>query len=258
LRDLLRPFAIATNAAQSDHCRLDTILLLLGYLYHIHNNNRIDARLRSTIHNSLEKRWKKVDQDVFILAITFNPYLRKKAFKSGSPFRSTSKLFSLASQVFKRFYGRAPDSFFRRAFSEYLSNTGMWSDERMSLEYFRNNAREHDTYVDMVGIWREKLMSETLSDIDGANGLVVLAMRIMSMVPNSASTERTFSKFGAVHTKARNRMGFEKTRKIVVIDTHIARIHGVAPTYKRKRNEDAHEITNATTPAAFSTPTQDS
>ncbi|THU86616.1 hypothetical protein K435DRAFT_868115 [Dendrothele bispora CBS 962.96] len=44
LRDLLKPFAIATNAAQSDRCQLDTILLLLGYLYHIHNNSHINAQ----------------------------------------------------------------------------------------------------------------------------------------------------------------------------------------------------------------------
>ncbi|KAJ3766723.1 hypothetical protein FB446DRAFT_793841 [Lentinula raphanica] len=37
LCDLLRPFAIATNAAQADNCHLNTILLLLGYLYHTHS-----------------------------------------------------------------------------------------------------------------------------------------------------------------------------------------------------------------------------
>jgi hypothetical protein len=86
LRDLLKPFAIATNAAQSDHCCLDTILLLLGYLYHIHNNTRINGRIRSAIHNSLEKRWKKVDQYIFILAVVLNPYIRKRAFRAGSHF----------------------------------------------------------------------------------------------------------------------------------------------------------------------------
>ncbi|THU82735.1 hypothetical protein K435DRAFT_808052 [Dendrothele bispora CBS 962.96] len=172
LRDLLKPFAIATNAAQSDHCRLNTILLLLGYLYHIHNNSRINARIRSAIHSSLEKRWKKVDQD---------------AFKAGSPFCSTSESFALAAKVFKRFYNKSPDGIFRKAFSEYLAHAGMWSDERMSLEYFSNDARERNTFVDVVSIWREKLMSENLNDVDGANGLVVLVMRIMSMVPNSAN-----------------------------------------------------------------------
>ncbi|THU82318.1 hypothetical protein K435DRAFT_691755, partial [Dendrothele bispora CBS 962.96] len=142
-----------------------------------------------------------------------------------SPFRSTLELFALAAKVFKRFYNKSPDGIFRKAFSEYLAHAGMWSDERMSLEYFSNDARERNTFVDVVSIWREKLMSENLNDVDGANGLVVLAMRIMSMVPNSASTERIFSRFGAVHTKARNRMSAEKTRKIVVLRTHIDRKH---------------------------------
>ncbi|THV00909.1 hypothetical protein K435DRAFT_656298, partial [Dendrothele bispora CBS 962.96] len=255
LRDLLKPFAIATNAAQSDHCQLNTILLLLGYLYHIHNNSRINARIHSAIHSSLEKRWKKVDQDVFILGVIFNPYIRKKAFKAGSPFRSTSELFALAAKVFKRFYNKSPDGIFRKAFSEYLAHAGMWSDERMSLEYFSNDAHERNTFVDVVSIWHEKLMSENLNDVDGANGLVVLAMRIMSMVPNSASTERIFSRFGAVHTKAQNRMSAEKTRKIVVLRTHIDRKHRTAPNYKQKHNQarDEQDILDATTPSNHTT-----
>ncbi|KAK7435546.1 hypothetical protein VKT23_019597 [Stygiomarasmius scandens] len=40
-----------------------------------------------------------------------------------------------------------------------------------------------------------------------------------------------------------------KTRKAVVVDTHMTRIHGSAPTYKKTRNQDAQNIDSAITPA---------
>ncbi|KIK99405.1 hypothetical protein PAXRUDRAFT_8878 [Paxillus rubicundulus Ve08.2h10] len=42
-------------------------------------------------------------------------------------------------------------------------------------------------------------------------------MHILSIVPNTASTERLFSQFGIVHTKLRNWLNPEKVRKQVLI-----------------------------------------
>jgi hypothetical protein len=42
-------------------------------------------------------------------------------------------------------------------------------------------------------------------------------MRVVSIVPNTAATERLFSKFGIIHTKLRNRLHPDKVRKQVVV-----------------------------------------
>jgi hypothetical protein len=52
---------------------------------------------------------------------------------------------------------------------------------------------------------------------NGIAGFVALAMRIVSIVPNTAATERLFSKFGIIHTKLRNRLHPDKVRKQVVV-----------------------------------------
>ncbi|THU81342.1 hypothetical protein K435DRAFT_617015, partial [Dendrothele bispora CBS 962.96] len=218
LRDLLKPFAIATNAAQADHCCMDTVLLLMGYLYHIHSYSRINAR---------------ADQDIFILAVVFNPYIRNKAFRRNHSIRTIGGLWVIVSRVYKRFYDKLPDRDFRRAFTEYISGTGRWSYDGMSLRYHLDDAKAENTFVDRVNVWRE--LVDDPNNYDGANGMVCLAMRICSMVPNSAATERIFSRFGNVHTKTRNRMGAKKTRQIVILSNHIQGIHGAPPTYKRKR-----------------------
>lgn len=45
----------------------------------------------------------------------------------------------------------------------------------------------------------------------------------MSIVPNTAATERIFSKMGAVHTKRRSRLRAERVRKAVVVKDHLDR-----------------------------------
>ncbi|OAX30679.1 hypothetical protein K503DRAFT_806888 [Rhizopogon vinicolor AM-OR11-026] len=39
------------------------------------------------------------------------------------------------------------------------------------------------------------------TSLNGISGLIHLAMHILSIVPNSAATERIFSQFGVIHTK---------------------------------------------------------
>ncbi|KAE9383708.1 hypothetical protein BT96DRAFT_1008867 [Gymnopus androsaceus JB14] len=159
LRDLLQPFAIATNAAQVDSCRLDTILLLLGYLYHIHADRSVDA----------------------CIPLVFNPYIRAQAFKNGSPFQSVAGLWNIVYHTYN-----------------YLAGTGLWSDERMSFKYHSEDAENRNTFVNLVQVWREHQAGDSINE---ANGMVCFAMHIMSMVPNSASTERFFSCMTGTHTK---------------------------------------------------------
>ncbi|KAI0072875.1 hypothetical protein K474DRAFT_1650318 [Panus rudis PR-1116 ss-1] len=64
----LEPLAIAANVSQSTSTRLDQVLLMLANLYRIYGTTTLDEHVRSTIHGSLEKRWKKADQDIYILA----------------------------------------------------------------------------------------------------------------------------------------------------------------------------------------------
>lgn len=102
--------------------------------------------------------------------------------------------------------------------------------------------------MNIVQIWREHAGDSM--DIAGSS-MVDMAMRIESMVPNSAATEHFFSLVTGTHTKVRNRMSAEKARKTVVLKQHIQREHGAPPSYRRKRaHEDkVNQINLATTPA---------
>lgn len=69
---------------------------------------------------------------------------------------------------------------------------------------------------------------------NGVNGLVQMALIILSAVPNSAATERVFCQFGIIHSKYRNRMHPDKVRKITLVKADIAREFGIPKRSKQK------------------------
>ncbi|THU83200.1 hypothetical protein K435DRAFT_689974 [Dendrothele bispora CBS 962.96] len=232
--NLLKLFAIATNAAQADNCHLNTVLLLLGYLYHHHN---------------LEKHWKKVDRDVFVLAIVFNPYICKKAFNKSSHLSAVAGLRNIAVRTFKCFYqDEEPNLEFRSSFSDYLNEISEWTNTEMDLNYFHEQAAKENKPINPLNIWCE-LLPESASDCDGLVGLMRFTICILSMVPNSAGSEQIFSCFGAVHTKARNRMGAQKTQKIVILSQHIQRVHSVVSSRQSQAQNTNAGIIGSTMPS---------
>lgn len=73
----------------------------------------------------------------------------------------------------------------------------------------------------MVAVW-EQLLTE---DNNGRNGLVKLAILLLSIVTNSAGSERGFSKFGIFLTKLRSQLSIQKVRKMNIVDMELKRNH---------------------------------
>ncbi|THU83160.1 hypothetical protein K435DRAFT_571524, partial [Dendrothele bispora CBS 962.96] len=238
LQNMLRPFAIAANLIQADNCRLDTVLFTLAHLYYIHKTSRnIDHRVCNAVIASIEKRWKKADQEIFILAVVFNPYIRSRAFDPSNELASAGRMWNLVRRAYKRFSrGQEPSAEFKECFTAYYRGIGRWSDEHMDLKGSRESANQRGTYVNLVKLWRDFEVEDNSSECsNGANGMVRLAMRILSMVPNSASTERILSRFGSIHTKARSRLHVQKVRKMTIVAQDIERVHGTGPSRYTKQ-----------------------
>jgi hypothetical protein len=97
IKEILEPLAIANNVTQARYTRLDHIGLALGNLYHIYNTPSLEAPIRDRILGSLEKRWRAVDQDVFVLAMHLHPWIRGRCFAKTL---SRSTLYNMADNVF--------------------------------------------------------------------------------------------------------------------------------------------------------------
>jgi hypothetical protein len=127
--------------------------LTLANLYRVFSNEtfQIEDELRTAIINSLEKRWKKADHDVFLLAVILNPYLRTKVFHPHSPYRTMGTLWPIVERLCKRFWnGLVPDREFRRSFSDYLLGLGEWSDDSLRLVDWKEAAKEDVSAISFI------------------------------------------------------------------------------------------------------------
>ncbi|EJD34657.1 hypothetical protein AURDEDRAFT_41180, partial [Auricularia subglabra TFB-10046 SS5] len=239
----LEPLARAANATQGDSARLDIVLVTLANLFYYYSSTAALVReVADAVLRSLEKRWAAADQDIFLLALVLNPYVRLSCFSLRSPFRTPGNICAMAEAAFTRFYGMEPGVEFGDELVSYLTKKGTWSDERMKLKHRKEQAKAERVEVDLIRLWREwtPICDEDDSDstmdmpTTGAGRLALLATRILAMVPNSTSVERIFSLFGIIHTKHRNRLSKHKVRKQTLIRVDTARKFSSGVRQKRK------------------------
>ncbi|KAJ7495202.1 ribonuclease H-like domain-containing protein [Mycena latifolia] len=201
----LEPLAIASNLLQAPTCRLDTVLLCLGNLYRLFDANQDDV--------------------LMILAVFFNPYIRSRAFSPRALPPMT--IYHLLRRAYTRFYGldASTDIEFMTTFHSYCDNADYFSSESMWLNGFRTMYETANKPVDVIAIWRRM---DTGPVLTGRGGFVKLAIRILSMVPNSAGPERAFSIFGITHTKHRNRLDPMKVHKSTTVRMDCQESHRAA------------------------------
>lgn len=121
----LEPLGAAANAIQATFCRLDTVILTFGYLYHIYDRMRDesheDEHACATILNSLEARWAKADQEPFIASIIVNPLYQLTPFSRNSGLHIASAL-GLLKRLYERFFSTEPSIEFSMDVMNYLQH----------------------------------------------------------------------------------------------------------------------------------------
>lgn len=91
---------------------------------------------------SIERRWGKTDQELFILAVFLNPYVRAQFFNTDH--LNFMSLFHMARRAFRRLTKTdlADDSGFLSAFTDYFNSSGDFSRDAMWLDGFRELFKE--------------------------------------------------------------------------------------------------------------------
>ncbi|KAJ7438057.1 hypothetical protein FB451DRAFT_1450004 [Mycena latifolia] len=139
---------------------------------------------------------------------------------------------------------------------EYYDGTGDFSAEAMLLELHSESYRKAKKPIDVIWLWKQ--MEGTICM--GRSGFVKLAIRILSMLPNSACPECAFSVFGITHTKHRNRLNPQKVHDATIVRMDRQKAHiaaGLIPERKSRRfslaDDEAEEeaATNAADAADY-------
>ncbi|KAJ7271620.1 ribonuclease H-like domain-containing protein [Mycena rebaudengoi] len=198
---LLEPLAIASKCMQVPDAGLDQVLLMLGNLYRIYGSSEINSRVRTSLY--------------------LNPYIRGSAFSTKNPALKPISLYNTARALFTRFFDDDPDLDFHAAFFDYGKDTREFSRSYMKLAEMKQLYERENKRVNVVKIWEQL----DTGDTNGRNGLVKLAIWLLSIVANSAGSERGFSKFGIYLTKLRSQLSIQKVRKMNTVDMNLKQNH---------------------------------
>ena len=143
LKSHLEPLARAANVAQAASCRLDQILLIFGSLY-IHYTSLTDNEDKTganAILHSIEQRWAKADQDVFIAAVILNPFVWILPFRASVSFLNLAGILSLLKRLYARFFKEPAPIELHRNLQDYLGSTGpTFHDLQSYMETIKSEA----------------------------------------------------------------------------------------------------------------------
>ena len=144
IKSHIEPLAIAVNIAQGANTRCDQVVLVLGRLYrdyiklrtadrtHPHAVSEDDDHPVTAVIHSIEKRWAKVDQDLFISAFFLNPFINRK-LRNGSNL-TLSVIMGMIHRLYTRVFQTetCPPALLRDLVA-YENRQGMFSDNSWPL-----------------------------------------------------------------------------------------------------------------------------
>ncbi|CDR46874.1 hypothetical protein NBRC10512_003677 [Rhodotorula toruloides] len=230
LVSILQPLAVAANIAQATSCRLDQVFLLFGRLFLQYrqvqqreeaseDTSLLVSEGATRIISSLESRWIKADQEVFLVAALLNPFFGRTRL----PFSAVAHQWAgdTLLSILKRLSttpGRSTDA--RGAFADHL----------LEIEELRQQAERKNASPNPVDVWLVYVGTH------GETSIARLALRVLAVVPNTAANERVFSAWSLIHTKTRNRLGHD-----LVMDAARLRAHLLdnLPQRSRQKRETA-------------------
>ena len=101
---------------------------------------------------SLETRWAKIDQDVFLMAVVLNPYLRLSRFNHENRFLTEVSLWITFRRVYSRMLGEESNSELANNFTEYVHRLGEWYDGSVVLKDISTRAAKDVSFTNLKGV----------------------------------------------------------------------------------------------------------
>lgn len=148
VKTFLEPLAIASNITQADSARVDIVLVTFAFLYIQYSKlfEVEDVKARDAILQSIERRWLKTDQDVFIAGILLNPFHKGRPF-CAAPFSTVAGLYNLLHCLWKRFYYEEPPAELYREYKAYINGTGDFQAMQNFMLGMQSSAEKEVLYI---------------------------------------------------------------------------------------------------------------
>ncbi|KAH9165148.1 hypothetical protein EDB89DRAFT_2077183 [Lactarius sanguifluus] len=221
IKSFLEPLAIASNITQADNAHVDIVLTTFGFLY-IQYSKLLeveDIKAHDAILESIERRWLKTDQDIFVAGVLLNPFHKARPFRA-APFLTVAGLYNLLHRLWRRFYYMDPPTELYIEYKAYISGTGHFQAMHNIMDAMKKSAEKEGTKLNLLEVWG------AMSHADHPlTPLAQMARRILSICPNSASVEHLWSVFGTILTRLRTQLGNKALLNIAELKLYLQEEH---------------------------------
>ncbi|KAG0125093.1 hypothetical protein HOY82DRAFT_493410, partial [Tuber indicum] len=140
-------------------------------------------------------------------------------------------LANVLNNLFTTLFIRKPSlDYLISSFLDYFSCKGDFDEDFWTIvRSIKEISKKEEKEADPTYIWR--LVP------DSAKDLKLLALRLYSVCPNSASCERVLSSFGVIHSKLKNILSLEKVAAIAKVKASL-HVDQKAKNSRLKKMED--------------------
>jgi hypothetical protein len=194
----------------------------------LRNKDPADLPGCTAVINSIEKRWAKADQDIFIVAVILNPFIKTAPFSLQTRLLTQANILSLMKQLYTCFFSISEqDDELKENLQQLFSNLEGYFDETGICEGLSNYIVAIKDHAKLSNYFSDPIMVHKGISIKGEQPppLFKLAYHILSICPNSASCKHLFSVFGNMLTKFRNRLRNKTLTSLAELKMHIRDEH---------------------------------
>lgn len=123
----LQPLAIAANLLQATHCRLDQVLIVLAALYYEYSLlvDQESVLVKEALLSSINRRWEKADQPIYIAAVILNPLIKTQIFANIQQV-TVNGIYNIFARLWTRFTNQIPPPDLITQTKDYFSNKGIF------------------------------------------------------------------------------------------------------------------------------------
>lgn len=108
-----------------------------------------DSVARDAIINSIEARWAKSDQEVFVATILVNPFYRTQPFVP-LPCFNQAQIRVLFTRLYHRFYTAQPPAIFIQHTYDFLIGKGQFNDLDGQVKYELEVAAQEASFISFL------------------------------------------------------------------------------------------------------------
>ncbi|KAL5236974.1 hypothetical protein ACI65C_004384 [Semiaphis heraclei] len=195
--NILEPISIWIKTLESETSNLSDVVCAFHQIKDKVKNSVSVGQL--SILSCIEKRRKMATEQIHLAAHLLDPRYKGKYLTKEESVDASQFIYSLAKYINLHQANVLCD------LANYRTNSGLWARD---FVWDCLNTKTDGNHMNIITWW---------NGICSSTNLATVASAILQCPPTSASTERSFSTYGLVHTAKRNRLTTERASKLVYV-----------------------------------------